>query len=215
VLIGERAERSGRIYNGDKNGLAMKILELKDRQALPKEFLPKGGIGCEMGVREGLHAETLLLSEPKELHLIDFWSIQGARDSKWSKYGETAKAKFVDNPIVTIHDGKVEDVMPTFPENYFDWIYIDTWHGYYAVKRDISLALPRVKHHGILCGHDFAVTPKTDSHWREKCGWGTSVVRAVLELIQNGEGHQMVAISNIRMAEWVVRVNKPELQDAA
>ena len=36
-----------------------------------------------------------------------------------------------------------------------DLVYIDAKHDYESVKRDIELYLPKIKHKGILAGHDY------------------------------------------------------------
>lgn len=40
------------------------------------------------------------------------------------------------------------------PEDTYDLIFIDANHEYECVKRDIETWLPRVREHGIICGHD-------------------------------------------------------------
>lgn len=35
--------------------------------------------------------------------------------------------------IVVLHRGKSHDVLPAFPANYFDWVYIDGNHAYEAI----------------------------------------------------------------------------------
>lgn len=172
-----------------------KILELPHRLAFD-QFLPKEGIGCEMGVREGRHALSLMKnSRPKELHLIDFWSHQINRGQpQWAKFKEEVTNAFQGNPKVFVYDNDFTRIMPAFPDNYFDWVYIDGWHGYNSIKRDITLALPKIKAGGILCGHDFTTEPS---------GWQTGVIRAVIETIQEGHG-KMIAISNARYSDWMI-----------
>lgn len=176
----------------------MGIKELKDRPALA-EVLPKGGIGCEMGVFKGEHAEQLLLAEPKKLHLIDFWTHwANYRRKDWLDNKEETIRRFKGNPVVKIHDGKVEKILPKFPDNHFDWIYIDTFHAYEPVTRDIKLAYKKIKHGGIMCGHDFIVAHED---------FGTSVVRAVIEFLQSGN-HEMIALTNRAWADWAIKLNK-------
>lgn len=42
-----------------------------------------------------------------------------------------------------------------FPNNYFDFIYIDADHSYESVKRDLSAWLPKIKFNGWIGGHDY------------------------------------------------------------
>jgi len=193
------------------------IEELEDRDALSK-YLPPNGIGMELGVARGEHAESLLkYAKPKELHLVDFWTKMsdpkyGIRYSDqpdrfdWLGYKEEVIKKFGREDSVTLHDAHIGEVVPTFPDNYFDWIYIDTWHWYRSITRDISLSLPKLKVGGYLCGHDFDIAPGRDipvgTHDRK--AWGTGPPRAVIEAIQN-EGLRMVALTNEELGDWVLQ----------
>lgn len=169
------------------------IQELPDRDALGA-FLPQRGVGCEMGVMDGSHAASLLKhANPRRLHLVDFWSSH--HRPEWKEYHQAVVDRFGGDERVVIHDADVNIVLPQFRDAYLDWCYIDTWHGYEAVKRDIALALPKLKPGGILCGHDFKVHPRD---------WRTGVVRSVIETIQEGLA-VMVAVTNVEFAEWVLR----------
>lgn len=55
--------------------------------------------------------------------------------------------------MMTVHKGFSFDVIPSLPDN-CDIIFIDADHIYESVKKDIELALPKVKLNGILSGHD-------------------------------------------------------------
>jgi SAM-dependent methyltransferase len=64
-----------------------------------------------------------------------------------------------------------------FEDNSIDFVFIDASHEYEDVKNDIISWMPKVKSGGILAGHDYPCTP--------------SVYRAVNELVDNIEVHQM------------------------
>jgi predicted O-methyltransferase YrrM len=57
----------------------------------------------------------------------------------------------------------------TYPDGYFDIIYIDAAHDYESVKKDILAWLPKLKTGGTICGDDY--TP----------GW-PAVIQAVDEI---------------------------------
>jgi hypothetical protein len=46
-----------------------------------------------------------------------------------------------------------EEAAPCFPENYFDWFYIDANHM--QAYKDIQLWWPKIKSGGFLMGHDY------------------------------------------------------------
>lgn len=60
------------------------------------------------------------------------------------------------------------NVVKTFEDGYFDFIYIDGNHTYESVKQDIKLYLPKCK--TVIGGHDYRTT-----------GWEIEVVNAVNE----------------------------------
>ena len=47
--------------------------------------------------------------------------------------------------------------MQSFPDAYFDWIYIDAQHTYEDVKRDIAAAAAKVKSDGFLVFNDYTM----------------------------------------------------------
>lgn len=120
--------------------------------------LPDEAVAAEIGVWEGDFSEVLLATT-KELHLIDPWvhqpdfprakcakRTQREMDAMFSRVIE----RFSDQ--VTIHRGYSQDVLPRFPDNYFDFIYIDGNHDYDYVKSDIELSLQKAR---IVCGDDY------------------------------------------------------------
>lgn len=42
-----------------------------------------------------------------------------------------------------------------FPNEFFDWIYLDANHTNEGVMRDIAVWFPKLKKNGILCGDDY------------------------------------------------------------
>ncbi len=47
------------------------------------------------------------------------------------------------------------DAYDRFPNNHFDFIFIDATHSYKAVIEDITIWYPKLKIGGTICGHDF------------------------------------------------------------
>jgi predicted O-methyltransferase YrrM len=107
-------------------------------------LLPQRARVAEVGTYRGDFASHILLAaDPAELHLIDI-------DLTELDAGVRA------DPRVTLHEGRSEEVLPSFIDAYFDWIYIDGDHSYAGVTRDAHAAAPKVKPGGFLVFNDFA-----------------------------------------------------------
>jgi hypothetical protein len=128
--------------------------------------MPKGGVAAEIGVWEGNFSERIIaLTQPKELHLIDPWLYQpefsntgfGRKKNEArmdEMYAEVA-AKFEGIKGVKVHRAKSEDALASFPDNYFDWVYIDGNHNEPFVGQDLALARAKVKSGGVIAGDDY------------------------------------------------------------
>lgn len=159
----------------------MEIIEVKHRHNL-YELFPKNGIGAELGVCKGLNAAHLWNKTlPKELFLVDIW----LRDELTYLYHPPEL--FYDDweilvrerlPYEEIKLVKQDSIMwlDSIPDNYLDWIYIDSIHTYDHVKVEYEKAILKVKPGGIISGHDFYCHPQA---------WKTGVIRAVLNQVQN------------------------------
>jgi predicted O-methyltransferase YrrM len=51
--------------------------------------------------------------------------------------------------------GLSTDVLQRYPEATFDWVYIDTDHGYAVTAAELELCRTKVKPGGIIAGHDY------------------------------------------------------------
>lgn len=71
--------------------------------------------------------------------------------------------------------------LKTYPNNYIDLLYIDSWHNQGHVAETLEIATEKVKKHGIISGHDYCphemgVVIAVDK-WRSEnkevlIGWG-------------------------------------------
>lgn len=146
-------------------------------------YLPKGGVGAEIGVAEGAYSAAILAAaKPKELHLIDPWShlergpdllvanelladVDSALERgekaepppnwKGDEIYEKVVARFEGDPRVRLHRQYSYRAAADFPEGYFDFVYIDGNHNYEFVLRDLKDFAARLKPGGLLFGHDF------------------------------------------------------------
>ena len=150
-------------------------LDLTDRRSLMAS-LPKGGISAEIGVSEGSFSDVLLdACLPRELHLIDSWTwnpSEALKDdasnvpqvNQAERYDSLVRRLQADSRVKILRLSSLEAVKK-FPNEYFDWVYIDADHTQAYV--DAVAWWPKVKVGGWLTGHDYTlagghITTKTD-----------------------------------------------------
>jgi len=113
------------------------------RQAM-LEHLPQGGVVAELGTYRGDFARAILeRNRPAALHLIDIDYSQFSADG-------------LEGPAVSRHVGLTHEVIATFPDGHFDWIYIDADHSYDGCLRDARASATKIRPGGIIVFNDFA-----------------------------------------------------------
>ena len=132
------------------------------------KMMPKESICAEIGVWKGDFSQRILdITNPSELHLIDPWMFQPSFPSRW--YGgvkaanqsdmddifESVRDRFASSQEVRFHRKPSEEAYSEFPNEFFDWVYVDGSHDYDSVKSDLELYFPKVKPNGFLTGDDY------------------------------------------------------------
>lgn len=129
-------------------------------------FISKGGFRrcIEIGVQDGRFSEILLhenrnLKEPWMLVLVDpaptefFVSRfgQNGESGSWMQKG------YLENVNITFEEKFSTDpsLLAKYPDEYFDFVYLDALHSYTAVKTEVSTWWSKVRIGGILAGHDY------------------------------------------------------------
>jgi predicted O-methyltransferase YrrM len=116
--------------------------------------LPHGGVAAEIGVAFGDYTREIVAhNKPRQLHLIDAWDL-----SRYNEGYETVRSAFAGEIAaerVHLHVGGSTDMLPTFADATFDWVYIDTDHSYANTWNELVLCNAKVKRDGRICGHDF------------------------------------------------------------
>ena len=186
----------------------MRLIDKRRRTDFVKS-LPRYAVAAEIGVAYG--GFSLLALEnatPKEYHMVDCWKHQDGAYEKdpcnlsqrdFDKVYKSVLEKFNSyecedgtRPDVTIHRKYSRDAVTSFPDNYFDWVYIDADHTYKGIKADLGLWWPKVKPGGFLAGHDY----------HEKASW-VQVKKAVDEFLKDND-LKLEFISTARYPDWAV-----------
>jgi predicted O-methyltransferase YrrM len=143
-------------FYGDENG----VNQLFGLDYLCKKYLNKKMIACEVGSFAGVSG-NLIASYVKELHCIDLW--KPYIEISDENYMSEAEKRFdiIASKNNNIHKIKNDSIvaLSQFPDNYFDFVYIDSWHSYEQLKKETLTALPKIKANGIIAGHDYLNIP--------------------------------------------------------
>ena len=127
---------------------------LSNRESLIKK-MPSSGIVAEIGVNKGKFSETILqLNNPEKLHLIDGWG-SSRYNMNVEEHVRKRFAEQIEKNIVEINKGFSTNVLKNFSDCYFDWVYIDSDHGYKVTIEELNLLDEKVKKSGVIAGHDY------------------------------------------------------------
>ncbi len=161
--------------------------------------IPKDSVCGEIGVYKGDFSELILEREPKKLHLIDPWKFEvdpayagswyggalGKNQARMDTVYKSVLSRFratIRSGVVKVHRNTSAESCSQFPQNYFDWIYIDGNHQYEFVKLDLEMFLPKVKMHGLVAGDDYG-----SPGW-----WQDGVTKAVDEAVASGRFEKLL-----------------------
>tara|TARA_B100001175_G_scaffold309867_1_gene312145 strand:- start:261 stop:986 length:726 start_codon:yes stop_codon:yes gene_type:complete len=132
--------------------------------------LPKEGNVAEIGVAEGDFSHQIVtINKPKKLFLIDPWMYQERDDYKLDPNNTDQKeqdkryaavcTRFADSikedKISVLRDFSF-NAAKSFPDHFFDWVYIDAVHSYEGALQDLRTYYNKVSDDGLIVGHDFA-----------------------------------------------------------
>lgn len=162
----------------------------KDRRDWLLQMLPKHSVCAEIGVLWGTFSGRILkIVQPSKLHLIDPWhyeadplfaaTLYGAENGKCQEFMDSMYQRVVRKlgqlPNVRIHRSPSLECVQQFPDNYFDWIYVDGDHRYEGTLKDLTVYYSKLKPGGFVTGDDYA---------RRKTNWTQDgVTRAVDEVL--------------------------------
>jgi len=137
--------------------------------------MPKNGVVAELGVDQGDFSQKILsMCQPKKLHLVDFWGSERYNQAKRNRV-ETMFRQQMEAGELEINLGLSTQVVSAFPDQYFDWIYIDTDHSYQTTHEELEAYRTKMKPGGIIAGHDYI-----QGNWNGSVRYG--VMEAVAEV---------------------------------
>lgn len=118
---------------------------------------------CEVGVRHGSFLKFIVQDNISEAYGVDIWQnteVNGQNDNLYSQKELDQQYQmvldlFLGNEKVKIMREFSDKASESFPDEYFDFIYLDADHTYEGIKRDLNCWYPKVKNGGILSGHDY------------------------------------------------------------
>lgn len=143
---------------------------------------------CEIGVRGGENLFQMITDEMNEVVAVDIWKDTGVHEENDLGFSQEEldrqyqsvldKNKFYNNKINIIRNFS-HIASELFPDNYFDFIYIDADHSYAGIKRDLNCWWPKLKLGGIIGMHDY------ENVFHSNVDFG--VVRYVTEFRENNK----------------------------
>lgn len=163
---------------------------LTDREEL-LQILPRACVVAELGVNKGEFSRRILeVTEPAKLHLIDAWGNperyhDGLREMVKEKFSEEIKSGRVE-----VNVGYSTEVLKQLPDQYFDWVYLDTDHSYTVTAAELALLKYKVKPGGIIAGHDYST-----GNWAGNVRYG--VIEAVHELCVKDDWELLYTTINV------------------
>lgn len=124
---------------------------------------------CEIGTRNGNFFNQIFTPNCQLGVIVDIWTDTGniyENDNSYSQ--ETLDSqymgvfqRFFDYPNIKIIREFSHKAAKFFPDNFFDFVYVDADHSKSGCYRDLTSWYPKVKQGGIISGHDYISQEKT------------------------------------------------------
>lgn len=119
------------------------------------DAFPHGAVCAEIGVQYGKFSRDIFeRANPKEMHLIDLHLNQMKVEYPAHEIGNR----------VHFHEGRSSEILANFPDDYFDWIYVDGAHNYSSVKKDLIQACRTVKRGGYIICNDYMTWSTSEAY---------------------------------------------------
>jgi len=130
-------------------------------------------VGAEIGVKRGEYAEAICQAYPSlQYHCVDIWdTVADKYQSRRRRYLREARTRLAPYHATFIK-GRSLDAVRDFTDQSLDFVYIDAAHDFDSVVQDIIQWSAKVKHGGVIAGHDYyqhrygGVVPAVDAYVR-------------------------------------------------
>ncbi len=177
--------------------------------------MPKGLVVGEVGVAYGDFSQFLIDEmQPSHFYAIDFFNKDNPYISFWGRndfaqsgmtHEEWYRNRFKDlinSNKMTVCSGMSWDCLGDFQDDFFDYLYIDACHDYESTKKDIEVAIKKVKKGGIIQFNDYTILDIVG-------GTYYGVVPAVNDMIRTTHSQVLYYCLNpLGYCDVVVRLNK-------
>jgi hypothetical protein len=140
--------------------------------------LPQNAVAAEIGVFRGEFTRHILRTcKPQELHLIDaWWTLFGDRYPNWGAYTDFGELKtrtayedcrrvvrrYARGSRVRIHVGDDLEILESFADRHFDWVYLDSSHQYQHTRDELAVLDKKVKE--VITGDDLVEDETSVNH---------------------------------------------------
>jgi hypothetical protein len=130
--------------------------------------LSTGGAAAEVGVAQGDFSQELLrILQPSLFVAIDLFTMH-EQPMHWGRssqeifeglsHAEYYARRFAAfGGVVQVREGRSDEVLETFPDQFFDLIYLDADHRFESIEKDASIATRKLKPSGTLVFNDYVM----------------------------------------------------------
>ena len=185
-------------------------------------------VGAELGVQAGHFAKAILSrwTSCRKYVLVDLWrqqqhykdlaNVDNERQEKL--YRETLKNLERWSTKTEVCRNYTSICAAQYPDEYFDYVFLDARHDFKGVEQDLTNWWPKVKPNGIMAGHDYlthADVAPTGQDWTlnydgTRDTTGTIVQGAVDKFFMSGNSttnphYRQVIVSYRADDTWAVR----------
>ena len=127
---------------------------------IPREqllfLLPRGGVSAEIGVLNGEFSRKITdVTQPNCHHMIDPWSLEVDSEDHFAQVNQKFSAEIAAGKAI-LHRHLSGDAAKEIQDRSLDWVYIDGDHTYKGAMDDLINYSKKVKHGGLVLGHDYA-----------------------------------------------------------